>query len=90
VSEVAVPERRSTLPSPQLTETLETPPSGSAAENVRFRSCPVPTGLEILETDTLGGLSFTISLVEPEPDPAALEAVTVKVNVWAVLAPVDE
>ncbi len=90
MSEVAAPERTSTLPSPQLTETLETPPSGSFAENVRFTSCSVLTGLEILETVTTGGLSFTVSLVEPDPDPAALEAVTVIVNVWVVLAPVDE
>lgn len=48
------------------------------------------TGLETLEADTFGGLSLTVSLVVPEPDPAVLEAVTVIVNVWVVLGPVDE
>lgn len=69
------------MPSPQLTETLETLPSGSVDENVRFTSCPVVTVLEILETDTLGGLSFTVSVVELEPEPAVLEAVTIIVKV---------
>ena len=92
VSEIAVPGRLSIAePSPQFTAIEDTVPSASVAENDAVTRDPVLAGFGVmLLTVTVGGLSFTVSVVVPEPDPALFVAVTVIVNVWAVLAPVDE
>ncbi len=39
--------------------------------------------------DATGGLSFTVSVVVPDPDPALLVAVTVMVKVFDITFPVD-
>ena len=76
-------------PSPQLTDNDEIAPSASPAWKVRFTIWPVFTGLVELETVMVGGLSFTVSVVVPEPGPAAFVAVTVIVNVSDFAFPVE-
>ncbi len=77
--------------SPQLTVKEAMVPSGSAAEKVTVTVAPVFAALgETLETVTVGGLSFTVSVVVPEPGPALFVAVTVIVKVCDFAAPVEE
>jgi hypothetical protein len=57
-------------------------PSGSVAEKVTVTVAPVFAGLgETLDTVIAGALSFTVSVVVPEPGPALLVAVTVIVKI---------
>jgi hypothetical protein len=57
-------------------------PSGSVAVKVAVTICPVLAGFgRTVETVTVGGRSFTTSVVVPNPDPALLVAVTVIVKV---------
>jgi hypothetical protein len=90
VSEFAVPGRLSIAePSPQFTAIDDTVPSGSVAENDAVTRDPVLAGFGVMLLKvTVGGLSFTVSVVVPEPDPALFVAVTVIVNVWDRPAPV--
>jgi hypothetical protein len=83
VSDVAVAARLSgVVPSPQLTDIEEIVPSGSAAVNVTVTVAPVFAMLgETVDTATMGGRSFTVSIVIPWPEPALLVAVTVIVNI---------
>ena len=92
VSLVAVPERVSTgLLSPQLTVIDETVPSGSVAVKLTVTCVPVFTGFgATLVPVTTGILSFTVSVVVPDPGPALLVAVAVIVNVCDLRAPVEE
>jgi hypothetical protein len=79
------------LLSPQLTLIDEMVPSGSVAVKVAVTVCPVLAGLgETLLTVTVGALSFTVSVVVPEPGPALFVAVTVIVNILLVTEPVEE
>jgi hypothetical protein len=63
VAEVTVPARLlGVVPSPQLTVTEETVPSGSVVEKVRVTNWPVLTGLgERPAMLTAGGLSFMVT-----------------------------
>ncbi len=90
-SVVAVPARLSgAVPSPQSTLTVVTVPSGSAAEKVRVTVAPVWAGFGItLVIVIVGTLSFTASVVVPEPGPALFVAVTVSVNTSDLAFPVD-
>ena len=87
---MAVPGRVSAaVPSPQLTLIYETVPSGSAVVKVTVTICPVFAGFgETLVTVAVGGLSFTTSVVWPDPGPALFVAVTVIVNMCDVEVPV--
>jgi hypothetical protein len=82
VSDVVVPGRLSgVVVSPQLTVKEAMVPSGSVAEKVTVTVAAVFAGLgETLDTVTAGALSFTVSVVVPEPGPALLVAVTVIVK----------
>ena len=76
--------------SPQLTLIDEMVPSGSAAVNITVTVCPVLAGFgETEETVTVGGRSFTTSVVVPDPGPALFVAVTVIVKVCDFVVPVD-
>jgi len=83
VSDVAVPGRLfDVLASPQLTVYEAMVPSGSVAEKVAVTIWLVVAGLgRIVEMVTAGGLSLTVSVVVPDPEPALLVAVTLIVNV---------
>ena len=87
-----MPARVSTgLLSPQLTVIVETVPSGSVAVKVAVTCCPVFAGLGVtLVPVTTGILSFTVSVVVPEPGPALLVAVTVIVKICDFRVPVEE
>jgi hypothetical protein len=80
---VAVAARLSgAVPSPQLTDIEDIVPSGSAALKVTVTSAPVFAELgKTVATATIGGLSFTVSIVVPCPSPALFVAVTVIVKV---------
>lgn len=87
---MADPGRVSTgLLSPQLTVIDETVPSGSVAVKLTVTCVPVFTGFgATLVPVTTGILSFTVSLVVPDPGPALLVAVTVIVKVCDFRLPV--
>ncbi len=91
MSEVADGPRLSgEVPSPQLTLNDAIVPSGSVAENVMVTTWPVLAGLgETLLMVTVGDLSFTVSVVVPEPGPTLFVAVTVIVNALLVVLPVE-
>jgi hypothetical protein len=56
-------------------------PSGSVAVKASVTSWPVLAGFgEMLEIATVGGRSFAVSVVVPEPIPPLLVAVTVIVK----------
>lgn len=64
-------------------------PSESADENDAVTVDPVVTGFGImLLTVTVGGLSFTVSVVVPAPCPALFVAVTVIAKLCDFAAPV--
>jgi len=68
-------------PSPQFTVIDETVPSTSDAAKFMITTCPVvvdPGDREVLLT--IGGRSFTVSDVLPDPDPPPFVAVTLIVN----------
>ena len=90
MSLVAVPARVSTVvPSPQFTVIDAIVPSGSLVENVTVTSWPVFAGLgETFVTVAVGGRSFTVSVVVPDPGPALLVAVTVIVKTCDFALPV--
>jgi hypothetical protein len=57
-------------------------PSGSVAVKVAVTICPVLAGFgRTVDTVTVGGLSFTTSVVVPDPGPALFVAVTVTVKI---------
>jgi hypothetical protein len=91
VSLVAVAARVSgVVLSPQVTVKEDMVPSGSVAEKVTATSCPVLAGFGItLLTVIVGGLSFTVSIVVPEPGPVMFVAVTIMVNILLVTEPVE-
>ncbi len=60
LSDVAVPARLSTVPSPQDTFIVLTVPSGSLAEMVRVIKVPVGTLVADSVKLTTGGLSVTV------------------------------
>jgi hypothetical protein len=65
-------------------------PSGSVAVKLTVTRTPVLTGFgEMLEMLTVGGWSFTVSVVVPDPGPALLVAVTVIVKICDLTLPVD-
>ena len=77
------------MPSPQLTEIDAIVPSGSVAVNVTVTVAPVSAGFgETVDIATTGGLSFTVSVVVPEPGPALFVAVTVIVKTCDFADPV--
>ena len=82
MSDVAEATRLSgVVPSPQLTDIEDIVPSGSVALKVTVIVVPVFAVLgKTVEIATIGGLSFTVSIVVPWPGPALLVAVTVIVN----------
>ena len=60
------------------------------AENVTVTICPVSAGFgRTVDIVTVGGRSFTTSVVVADPGPALLVAVTVIVNVCDFRFPVD-
>jgi hypothetical protein len=68
----------------------ETVPSGSVVVKLTVTITPVFAGFgETVDIVTTGGLSFTVSVVVPEPGPALLVAVTVIVKIWDLRAPVE-
>ncbi len=70
------------VPSPQLTPIELVEPSGSLLEKVAVTVAPVLAGFgETLVKLVEGGLSFTLALVEADPDPPAFVAVTSIVKV---------
>jgi hypothetical protein len=74
--------------SPQFTVNELTVPSGSVPENVAVTVDVVLAGLgAMLLSVTIGGRSFTVSVVVPEPGPALLAAVTVIVKVCDLAKP---
>lgn len=83
MSEVAVPGRLWTeVPSPQFTAIEPTLPSESVVVKFAVTVCPEVPGLgETDDTTTAGARSFIVSVVLPDPDPPALVALTVMVNV---------
>ena len=91
MSVVAVPARLSgAVPSRQSTLMVMTVPSGSAAEKVTVIVAPVWAGFGMtLVIVTVGTLSFTSSVVVPEPGPAMFVAATVRVNTSDFAFPVD-
>jgi hypothetical protein len=92
VSDVAVPDRVSSAdPSPQLTITEVTVPSGSIAVKVAVTICPMLAGFgETFVTVTVGGRSLTVSVILAEPGPALFVAVTVIVKIFDIEFPVEE
>jgi len=65
-------------------------PSGSALATASKLTVWPADGLAGLKVkDATGGLSFTVSVVVPDPGPALLVAVTVIVNVLDITFPVD-
>ena len=65
-------------------------PSGSALAVASKLTVWPADGLAGLKVkDATGGLSFTVSVVVPDPGPALLVAVTVTVNVLDITFPVD-
>ena len=67
----------------------ETVPSGSVAVKLTVTVAPVFAGFgETVDIVTIGGLSFIVSVVVPEPGPALFVAVTVMVKTCDFAVPV--
>ena len=56
----------------------------------KLTACPPDGLIGVKVNDATGGLSFTVSVVDPDPGPALLVAVTVIVKVCDFAVPVDE